>query len=115
MPHWIRRTILNLGLELATKFFVFALQGAITLIVGALLALITLFTGYDHVHFFWGATLQPNKQFGVFVLAASLATLVVEAQLASRRLVRDSRDRIREQEDLGKLWKTQSFYAKMSL
>jgi hypothetical protein len=77
----------------------FDLQGAITLIAGLLLALITLFTGYDHVDFFWGPTLQLNKQIGVSVLAASLATLVVEAQLASRRRVRDSRDRIRAQED----------------
>ena len=53
----------------------FDLQGAITLIAGLLLALITLFTGYDHVHFFWGLTLQLNKQIGVSVLAASLATL----------------------------------------
>ena len=77
----------------------FDLQGAITLIAGLLLALIRLFTGYDHVHFFWGPTLQLNKQIGVSVLAASLATLVVEAQLASRRRIRDSRDPIRAQED----------------
>ncbi len=77
----------------------FDLQGAITLIAGLLLALITLLTGYDHVDFFWGPTLQLNKQIGVSVLAASLATLVVEAQLASRRRIRDSRDRIRAQED----------------
>ena len=77
----------------------FDLQGAITLTAGLLLALITLFTGYGHVHFFWGPTLQLNKQIGVSVLAASLATLVVEAQLASRRRIRDSGDRIRAQED----------------
>lgn len=77
----------------------FDLQGAITLIAGLLLALITLFTGYDHVDFFWGPTLQLNKQIGISVIAASLATLVVEAQLASRLRVRDSPDRIRAQED----------------
>jgi hypothetical protein len=74
-------------------FLGFDLQGAITLIAGALLALITLFTAYDHVDFFWGPTLQLNKQIGVFVLAASLATLALEAQLASRRRSRDQIDR----------------------
>ena len=40
----------------------YTLQGAITLIAGLLLALITLFAGYDHVDFFWGPTLQLNQQ-----------------------------------------------------
>jgi len=40
----------------------FDLHGAITLIAGFLLALITLFAGYDHVHFFWGPTLRLNQQ-----------------------------------------------------
>ena len=55
-------TILIPGLELATVFLGFDLQGAITLIAGLLLALITLLTGYDHVHFFWGPTLRLNQQ-----------------------------------------------------
>jgi hypothetical protein len=71
----------------------FDLQGWITLIAGLLLALITLFTGYDHVHFFWGPTLRLDQQIGVFILLASLAPLVVEAQLASRRRSRDQIDR----------------------
>ena len=54
---------------LAAVVLGFDLQGAITLIAGLLLALVTLFTGYDHVHFFWGPTLQLNKQIGVSVLA----------------------------------------------
>jgi len=90
---WFMRTILIPGLELATMLLGFDLQGAITLIAGLLLALITLFTGYDHVHFFWGPTFWLNQQIGVFVLAASLAPLVVEIQLASRRRARDQRDR----------------------
>ena len=73
----------------------FDLQGALTVVAGLLLALITLFAGYNHVDFFWGATLRLNQQVGVFVLAASLAPLVVEAQLASRRRYRDQIDRAR--------------------
>ena len=69
--------------------FGFDLQGWITVIGGFLLGLITLFTGYDHVDFFGRATVGINQQVGLLVLVASLATLVVEAQLASRRRYRE--------------------------
>ena len=77
-------------------FFGFDLQGLITVIGGVLLALITLFTGYDHVDLFGRATIRINQQIGISVLFASLATLVVEVQLASRRRDRDQSDRARE-------------------
>jgi hypothetical protein len=76
--------------------FAFDLQGWITVAPGVLLALITLFTGYDHVGLFTRVTVRINQQIGVFILLASLATLVVEAQLASRRRNRDQSDRARE-------------------
>jgi hypothetical protein len=76
--------------------FGFDLQGWITVVAGVLLALITLFTGYDHVDLFGRITVRINQQIGVFILLASLATLVVEAQLASRRRNRDQSDRARE-------------------
>ena len=77
--------------------FGFDLQGWITVVAGVLLALITLFTGYDHVDLFGRATIWINQQIGVSVLLASLATLVVVdvvfsegvAQLASRRRNRE--------------------------
>ena len=80
------------------------MQGLITVVAGVLLALITLFTGYDHVDLFGRVTVRINQQIGVFILLASLATLVVVdavfsegvAQLASRRRNRDSVDRARE-------------------
>ena len=75
--------------------FGFDLQGCITVVAGVLLALITLFTGYDHVDLFGRITVTINQQIGVFILLASLATLVVEAQLASRRRNRDQIDRAR--------------------
>jgi len=43
MPHWFVCTILASGFGLATVVLGFDLQGAITLIAGLLLALITLF------------------------------------------------------------------------
>jgi len=78
---------------LATVLLGFDLQGWITVIGGFLLGLITLFTGYDHVDLFGRATVRINQQIGLLVLIASLATLVVEAQLASRRRYRDQIDR----------------------
>ena len=42
---------------------------------------------------------QPSRSISKSAFLSSLATLVVEAQLASRRRVRDSRDRIGAQED----------------
>ena len=53
-------------------------------------------TAYDHVDLFGRATIRINQQIGISVLFASLATLVVEAQLASRRRDRDQSDRARE-------------------
>ncbi len=76
--------------------FGFDVQGLITVVAGVLIALITLFTGCDHVDLFGPVTVRINQQIGVSLLFASLATLVVEAQLASRRRVRDQSDRARE-------------------
>jgi hypothetical protein len=81
---------------LATVLFGFDLQGCITFLAGALLALITLFTGYSHVDVLWGITIPLNQQIGVSLLLASLATLVVDVQLASRRRSRDQIDRTEE-------------------
>lgn len=57
-------------------------EGWVTVIAGFLLGLITLFTGYDHVVLFGRATVRINQRIGLLVLLASLATMVVEAQLA---------------------------------
>jgi hypothetical protein len=83
------------SIGLATVLLGFDLQGLITVVAGVLLALITLFTGYDHVDLFGRVTVRINQQIGVSLLFASLATLVVEAQLASRRRDRDQIDRAR--------------------
>ena len=68
------------------------LQGWITVLAGVLLALITLFTGYDHVDLPGITSIRLNQQVGILVLLASLATLLGDAQLASRRRIRDQRD-----------------------
>ncbi len=87
--HWYRCIVNAWSIELATVLLGFDLQGWIAVIGGILLALITLFTGYDHVDVFGRVTVRINQQIGVFILLASLATLVVETQLASRRRNRE--------------------------
>ena len=72
------------------------LQGWITVVAGLLLALITLFTSYDHVDLPALGTISIDQQIGVPLLLASLAALAFEAELASRRRSRDQSDRARE-------------------
>ena len=70
-------------------------QGWTTVLAGALLALITLFTSYSHVSLPIVGDVTLHQQTGVPLIAASLATLVVDTQLASRRRSRDQRNRVR--------------------
>ena len=72
------------------------LQGWITVVAGLLLALITLFTSYDHVDLPALGAIPIDQQIGVPLLVASLAALAFEAELASRRRSRDQSDRARE-------------------
>jgi len=74
-------------------------QGWITVVAGLLLALITLFTSYSHVNIVGFGAVRLNQQIGVPLLAASLATLVVDAELAARRRLRAEGDRIRAAQD----------------
>ncbi len=71
-------------------------QGWITVVAGELLSLITLFTSYTHVTLPVLGAIPINQQGGIPLLLASLATLVVDAQLATRRRSRDQSDRTRE-------------------
>ncbi len=48
----------------------FDIQGWITLILGGLLALITLFTLYSHVYIPFLGTVALDQQIGVLLLAA---------------------------------------------
>jgi hypothetical protein len=75
------------------------LPGWITLVAGFLLALITLFTGYDHVDIPGFRSIWLDQQIGIPLLVASLATLAGDAQLATRRRSRDQEDRVRAERD----------------
>ena len=61
---------------------------------GFALSLIALFSSYDHITAF-GRTLQLQQQWGILFIAASLATVVVDAQLASGSRLRAAQDAAR--------------------
>jgi len=67
--------------------------GWLQAIGGLLLGLIALFSSYDHITL-PGTSLQLQQQWGIPLIAASVATVVVDAQLASR-----ARDRIAYEAD----------------
>jgi len=84
---------------LATVLLGFDPQGWITLLLGGLLALITLFTSYSHVHVPFIGAVALDQQIGVLLLLALVPALVGDAQLATRCRLRAERDRIRAEGD----------------
>jgi hypothetical protein len=67
--------------------------GAIQAGGGLIIGLIALFSSYDHITAF-GRSIGLQQQWGVFFIVASVATVVVDAQLATR-----TRDRERNRAD----------------
>ncbi|MFN6356377.1 MAG: hypothetical protein ACK4ZO_10400 [Cyanobacteriota bacterium] len=59
---------------------------------GIAIGLIALFSSHDHITFA-GRTLQVEQQWGIPFIAASVATVVVDAQLATRSRLRAARER----------------------
>ena len=79
------------------RVFLFDIQGWITLILGGLLALITLFSSYSHVHIPFIGAVALNQQIGVLLLFALVPPLLGDAQLATRCRLRAERDRVRSE------------------
>ena len=67
--------------------------GLIQVIGGLLISLIALFSSYDHVTLA-AATLPIQQQWGIIWIAASLALVLVDAQLATRSRRREEHRRI---------------------
>ena len=68
-------------------------QGGLQLIGGLVIGLIALYSSYDHVNFF-SSSIHLNQQWGIWLIIASLAVVVIDAQLASRsRLGEENRRR----------------------
>ena len=85
------------------RFLGFDGQGGLQLIGGLVIGLIALYSSYDHVNFF-SSSIHLNQQWGVWLIVASLAVVVVVAegfcvaiaQLASRSKLRQLNARGRE-------------------
>jgi hypothetical protein len=63
-------------------------------IAGVVLGLIALFSSYDHITFA-GHRIGLQQQWGILCIAASVATVVVDAELASRSRLRAAQDAAR--------------------
>ena len=70
-------------------------QGGLQLIAGLVIGLIALYSSYDHVNFLT-STIHLNQQWGVWLIAASLAVVVIDAQLASRSRLGEENRRCEE-------------------
>ena len=68
--------------------------GVLQVLGGLALSLIALFSSYDHITAF-GRTLQLQQQWGIVFIAASLATVIVDAELASGSRLRAAQDAAR--------------------
>jgi hypothetical protein len=72
--------------------------GVLQVLGGIALGLIALFTSYDHITLA-GRILQLQQQWGIVFIAASLATVVVDAQLASGSRLRAAQDAARAENE----------------
>ena len=74
-------------------------QGLIQALAGIVIALIALLTSYDHISFPAGASLQLPQQWGVWFIVASMALVVVDAQLATGSRLRAANDAARAEDE----------------
>jgi hypothetical protein len=72
-------------------------QGLLEVAAGTVIALIALFSSYDHITAI-GRTIPLQQQWGVWLIAASLALVVVDAQLATRSRLREAHERAEERD-----------------
>ena len=104
----------SLPVEAKPSRFAIDAPAVLEAIAGVVLALIALFSSYDHISFF-GRVISLQQQWGVWFIALSLPLVLVDAQLAagSRRRAEENRtrettrlarlDRIRNRPDRGRL------------
>ena len=65
---------------------------------GLALGLIALFSSYDHITVA-GYNLQLQQQWGIVFIAASVATVFIDAQLATRSRLRDAHARLEDRQN----------------
>jgi hypothetical protein len=64
-------------------------------LAGLVIALIALLSSYDHISLPAGASLQLPQQWGVWFIVASMALVLVDAQLATGSRLRAAQDAAR--------------------
>ncbi len=69
------------------RLFGFDKQALIQASSGLVIGFIALYSSYDHVQFF-NSSIKINQQWGVWLIAASLALVFIDAQLAARSRLR---------------------------
>jgi len=84
----------NLG-DLRTSCLGLDRQGWIQATGGLVIGLIALFSSYDHINL-PKAAISINQQWGVWFIAASLAVIVVDAQLATGSRLRAAHESAQE-------------------
>ncbi|MFM7312161.1 MAG: hypothetical protein ACKO0M_03175 [Cyanobium sp.] len=72
--------------------------GVTQAIGGLVLGLIALFSSYDHITAF-GYTIHLQQQWGILCIAASVATVLVDAELATRSRLRAADAAVRAAQD----------------
>jgi hypothetical protein len=77
---------------------------------GFVLGLIALFSSYDHISFA-GNTLKLEKQWGIVFIAASVATILVDAELATRSRIRAANEAA-EERDRADRWRNRAAEAR---
>ena len=81
--------------------------GFLEAIGGLVLGLIALFSSYDHITFA-DTTIGLQQQWGILFIAASVATIFVDAELASRSRLRAARDAARAADEAAEERKRQA-------
>ena len=69
---------------------------------GLVLGLIALFSSYDHITFA-GRSIPLQQQWGIPLIAASVATVFIDAQLATRSRLRAARAEVRAAQDSARI------------
>jgi hypothetical protein len=72
-------------------------EGLLQALAGTVIALIALFSSYDHINVA-GRRFPLQQQWGVWLIAASLALVLIDAELATRSRLRAAHERARDQD-----------------
>ena len=83
--------------ELRRPAFIFDRQGWTQAIGGLVIALIALYSSYDHISL-PAFQIRINQQWGVWFIAASLAFVLIDAQLATGSRLRAAHDAAEERD-----------------